>query len=169
MARLRTSLFQASRSLCTSAVSWTCIPVALLRACCTRVNMLLDPATAGMMLQSIPRSLRHLCREVDCAFLGMPVSAAATFSCCIGGRHITWAIMTSSHPRNVFLLDRAPYTCLRFFWEMGYLRLVFALPLAGNLLRPSLRWGKPSASPSANSCPQKKSTHCPPRSRPNSA
>ena len=38
LARLRTTSRQASRSLCTSAVSWTCLPVALLRACYNRVG-----------------------------------------------------------------------------------------------------------------------------------
>ena len=85
LSRLRNSLRQASRSSCTSAVSWTCLLVTLLRACCTRVNMPLDQATAGVMLWSSPRSLHHLRSEIECAFLGMSTSAATTFSCCLGG------------------------------------------------------------------------------------
>ena len=126
MARLRTSLRQSSNSLCTSAVSWACLHVALLRACCTRVNMPLDPVTAGVILRNSPRSMHHLCSEVECVFLGMAASTAATFYCRLGGRRSRWAIMSRSHPRNVFIVDRAPYPCPRLFWEMGYLRSVSA-------------------------------------------
>ena len=117
------------------------LPVALLRACCTRVNMPLDLETAEVMLRSSPRSLRHLCSEVECVFLGMAASTAATFYCCLGGKRSRWAIMSRSHPRTVFLVDWDPSPCPSFFWEMGYLRSVSASPLAGTLLSPSLQWG----------------------------
>ena len=106
--RLRNSIRQASISSCTSAVSWTCLLVTLLRACCTRVNMPLDLATAGVMLCSSPRSLQHLRSEIECAFLGMSASAATTFSCCLGGNCSRWAIVLMSHPRTVFWVDQAP-------------------------------------------------------------
>ena len=93
LARLRICSLQASISSCTSAVGWTCLPVTHLRACCTRVNMPLDPATAGVMLQSSPRRLHHLRSEVECAFLGMTASAAATFYCCLGVRRSRWVIV----------------------------------------------------------------------------
>ena len=85
LARLLTNLYQALSSSCTSVVSWTCLPAAILRVCCTRVNMPLDPETAGVMLCRIPRSLRHSRNEVVRNFLGMSESAAATFSCRLGG------------------------------------------------------------------------------------
>ena len=69
LSRLRTSSRQASSSLFTSTVNWTCLPVALLWACFTRVNMPLDPETAGVMLLSRPRGLHHLRSEVECDFL----------------------------------------------------------------------------------------------------
>ena len=69
VARLQTNSRQASSSLFTSSVSWTCLPAALLRAWCTRANMHLNPEMAGLMLSSIPRILRHLHREVVHAFL----------------------------------------------------------------------------------------------------
>ena len=34
--------------------------------------------------------------------------------------------MTRSHPRNVFIVDWAPYPCPSFLWEMGSLRSVSA-------------------------------------------
>ena len=64
LARLRTSFRQALRSSCTSVVSWTCLPVSLLRSCCTRVNMPLNPATAEVMLRSSPRSLHTFRSDV---------------------------------------------------------------------------------------------------------
>ena len=76
MARLQTNSRQASSSSCTSVLRWICLPDALFRACCTRVNMPLDPATAGLMLRSSPRSLHNLHKEVVRAFLGMDSSAA---------------------------------------------------------------------------------------------
>ena len=90
LARLQTSSRQASRLLCTYAASWVCLPVTLLRECCTSVNMPLNPATAGVMLHSIPRSLIHLRSEVECAFLGMADSAAANFYYRLGGRRSRW-------------------------------------------------------------------------------
>ena len=102
LARMRTNSRQASSSLFTSSVSWKCLPAAILRACCTRVNIHLNPETAGLMLCSSPRSLRHLCREVVRAFLGMAASASATLSCRIGGRCSRWEIVSRSHPRTVF-------------------------------------------------------------------
>ena len=78
LAMLQASSRQASSSSFTSSVSWTCLPAAILRECCTRMNMHIDPATAMLMLCSSPRSLRHLCREVVRAFLSMAASAAAT-------------------------------------------------------------------------------------------
>ena len=79
--RLRTSLRQASRSLCISDVRWVCLPVALLRACCTCVNMPLYPATAGVMLHSIPGILRHLRSDVVWDDLGMAASVPSTLAC----------------------------------------------------------------------------------------
>ena len=108
LARLRTSSRQASSSSCTSAVSWTCLPVTLLRACCTRVNMPLDPETAGVMPHSSPRSLRHLSSEVECAFLGMAASAASNFYYRLGERRSRWVIVLMSHRRTLFRLDQAP-------------------------------------------------------------
>ena len=87
LASLRTSLHQASRSSCTSAVILTCLSVALLIECFTRVNMPLDLETARVMLRSSPRRLRHFLSEVECALLGMIASAAATLSFRLGGRH----------------------------------------------------------------------------------
>ena len=86
LARLRNMSRQASSLLCTSVVIWTCLPAALLGACCTSVNTPLDPETDGAILCSIPSSLYHLCREAVRAFLGMAVRAADNFSCCLGGR-----------------------------------------------------------------------------------
>ena len=56
LARLRTNFPQASISSCTSVVSCTCLPTALLRECCTCVNITFNPATAGVMHRSSPRS-----------------------------------------------------------------------------------------------------------------
>ena len=84
--------------------------------------MPLDPATAGVMLCSSPSILCHLHREVLRAFLGMAASAAATFSCRIGGRQSRWAIVSRYHPRTVFRVDHAPYPCLGLFREMKYIR-----------------------------------------------
>ena len=115
MARLRTILRQASSSLCTSAVSCTCLPVTLLRSCFTRVNIPLDPATAGVMLHSSPRRFSHLCSEVECAFLGMAASAAAKFYYRLGGRRSRWAIVLMSQPRTVFRVEQAPSSCPSLF------------------------------------------------------
>ena len=100
LARLRTSLRQASSSLCTYTVSWMCLIVTLLRACFTRANMPLDLATAGVMLHSSPRSLRHLRSEVECAFLGMAASAAATFYYRLGVRRSRWEIIVDVPPKD---------------------------------------------------------------------
>ena len=109
--RLQINSRQSSSSSCTSVVSWTCLPSTLLRACCTRVNMPLDPYMTGVVLCSSPRRLRHMhplhhlhhfLREVVRAFLWMASNAASTFSCRLGGRHSRWAIVSSSHPRNFF-------------------------------------------------------------------
>ena len=124
LARLRTSLRQASSSSCTSAVSWTCLTVTLLRACCTHVNMPLFTERAAVMLCSKPRSLRHLRSEVECALLGMAASVAATFSCIIGGRCSRWTFALMSHLSTVFRVDQPPSSCPCFFLEMGYLRSV---------------------------------------------
>ena len=104
---MNTSLRQASRSLFTSALSWTCLPVALLREYFTCANVPLDLATARVMLLSILRSLRHLRSEVECASLGISTSVAFTFSCSIGGRSRRWSIVSRSQPRNVFQVDQA--------------------------------------------------------------
>ena len=109
MARLQTSLRQASRLLFTSAVRWTCCLAAFLRECCTRVNMPLDPETAGVMLPSIPRSLCPLLSDVVCAVLGVAASVASTFSCGLGGSCSKWVIVPRSHLRTVFQMDQAPY------------------------------------------------------------
>ena len=85
ISRLRNNSHQASNSSCTSVVSWTCLPAALLRSCCTRVNMPLDLVTAGVILRSSPRSLIHLRKGAVRTFLGMAASVAANFSCRLGG------------------------------------------------------------------------------------
>ena len=87
MIRLKTIFHQYSSLLCTSAVRWTYLPAALLRACCTISNMPLDTATSRVMLRSIPRSLRHLRSDLVWAVLGMSVSAASTLACRLGRRH----------------------------------------------------------------------------------
>ena len=132
LVRLWTNSRQALSSYCTSVVSWTCLPAAILRSCCTLVNMTLDPAKAGVMLHKIPRSLRHLRREVVQTFPGMTASAAATFSCCLGGRRSRWEIVSRSHPRTVFQVYHAPSPCPRLFRDMDYLRLVYASLLGRN-------------------------------------
>ena len=122
--RLRTNSRQESRSLFTSVVSWKCRPDALLRACCTCKNMHLDPATAGVMLRISPRSLRHLRMEVVRTYPGMAASAAATFSCLLGGRHMRWAFVSRSHPMTVSWADHFQSPCPRFFREMESFRLM---------------------------------------------
>ena len=132
LARLQTNLRQASSSSCKYSVSWTCLPVAILRACFTCVNMPLNTAMDGVMLHRIPRSLHHLSREVVRAFLGMAASAAATLSCRLGGRRSKWEIVSRSHLRTVFRVDHAPYPYPILFREMAYLRLVSAYLLGRN-------------------------------------
>ena len=102
LVRLQTSSHQASSSSCTSAVSWTCIPVTIFRACLTRVNMPLDPATAGVMLHSSPRSLIHLRSEVECAFLGMATSAAAKLYYLLWGRRSRWVRLCLCPNRGLY-------------------------------------------------------------------
>ena len=82
--------------------------------------------TVGVMMHRSPRSLRHLCSEVECAFLGMASSVAATFYCLLGGRCSRWEIVARSHPRTVFRVDRSPSPCPRLFWEMGFFKPVSA-------------------------------------------
>ena len=84
--------------------------------------MSLDPATDKVILCSSQSILLHMRREVVCAFLGMAASAAATFSCRIGGRQSRWEIVSRYHPRTVFRVDHAPYPCLGLFREMEYIR-----------------------------------------------
>ena len=80
--------------------------------------MPLNLETAEVMLHKSPRSMHHLCSEVECVLLGMPVSAAATFYCRLCGRRSRWAIMTRYHHRNVFIVDRAPSPCPSFFFDL---------------------------------------------------
>ena len=119
-------------------MSWTFLPVNIFRACCTYVNMPLDLETVGVMLRSSPRSFRHFCSEVECAFLGMASSVAATFYCLLGGRCSRWEIVARSHPRTVFRVDRSPSPFPRLFRMMGSLRSVSA-SLLGRKTR-SLWW-----------------------------
>ena len=69
--------------------------------------MPLNLATAGVMLCNIPRSLRHLCREVVRAFLGKSTNATTTFSYSLGGRRSRCEILFKSHPITVFSVDHA--------------------------------------------------------------
>ena len=132
LARLRTNSRQASSLLCTSVVSWTCLPADLLMACCTHVTMPLDPETTGVMLRIIPRSLRHLRREVVQSLLGMAASEATTFSCYLGKRRSSWAIVSRAHLGTFFQVDHDPSLLPSFFREMGFLRLVSASSLGRN-------------------------------------
>ena len=124
MARLRSNLRQASSTSCTSIVSWMCRSAALLRACCTCVNMTFDPATAGVMLRSSHRSLLHLRRELVPASQGMATRAEATLSHHVGGRRSRCAIVSRSHPSTVFWVDHSPSPCPSFFREMGFFLFV---------------------------------------------
>ena len=132
LASLQTNSRQDSSSLCTSVVSWMCHPAALLRVCCTRVNMPLDPETAGVMLRSSPRSLRYLHKDLLRAFLEMAFSAVATFFCCLGGRRSRWAIVSMYHLITALRMDYSQFPCRVFFREMVYLRLVSASLLGRN-------------------------------------
>ena len=109
-----------------------CLPAALLRACCTCVNMPLVPETAGVVLCSSPRSLRHLRREVVRASHGMSTSAAATLSRCVGGRRIRCAIVSTSDLRTVFWVNHSPSPCPIFLRDMSYFLLVSASSLGRN-------------------------------------
>ena len=100
------------------------LAVAGLRGMFTRVQHALNPATARVVLRSSPSTLRHLCSEVECAFLVVSASAAANFYCRLGRRRSRWAIVLMSHPRTLFRVDQAPYSCPSLFWDMGSLRLV---------------------------------------------
>ena len=132
MVRLRTNSRQASSLLCTSVVSWTCRPGTFLRACCNRVNMPLDPATATVMLYSSPRSLHYFFREVGCASRGMAASAAAAFSCHLGGRRSRWSIVSRYHLITVFRVEHAPSPCPVFFRDIGSFLLVSTSSLGRN-------------------------------------
>ena len=132
LARLRTNLCQASSSSCTSVVSWTCLPDSCLRSCCTCLNMPLDPETAGVMLHSSPRSLRHLRTEVLRASQGMVASAAATLSRRVGGRQSKCTIVSRSQPSIFFWVDHSPSTCTSFLREMGSFLLVLDSLLGRN-------------------------------------
>ena len=90
LARLWTHSRQVSSSFCTSIVILPCLPTALLIACCTRVNMPLDPETDKLMLSRISKRLCHLRREVVRALLGMAASAAASFYFSLGERQSRW-------------------------------------------------------------------------------
>ena len=129
---LRSNLCQASRSLCTSVVSWTCLTDACLRECCTLVNMPLDPVTARVILCNRPRSLRHLYREVLCASRGMSPRAAATLSHCVGGRRSRCVIVSRSHPSTVFQVNYSQSPFPSFLKEMVSLLLVSASLLGCN-------------------------------------
>ena len=121
MSRLHNSLRQASRSSCTSAVSCTCLPAALLRTCCIRVNIHLDPATAGVMLRISPRSVCHLRSEVVRAFLGMAASTTSTFSCSMGGGggRSRRAIVSRSHPEDSLSCGTCPISLPQLLLEDG--------------------------------------------------
>ena len=86
--------------------------------------MPLYPETAGVILRSNPRSLRHLRSEAECAFLGMAASATATLSCRLGERRSRWTIVSMYHPRTVFWVDQDSSYFPSFFREMGSLQIL---------------------------------------------
>ena len=132
MARLQTNSCQTYSSLCIYVVSCKCLPAALLRSCCTRVNITLDPVTAGVMLCSSPRRLRNLRREVVRAFQVMAASTAATLSRRVGGRQSRCAIVSRPHPRTIFRVDHALSPCPSFFMDIDYFLLVPTSSLGKN-------------------------------------
>ena len=59
-------------------------PLAVAKACCTHINIPLDPVTARVMLNRMPRRRLHLCNYQERALGGIAAKSAVTLASQVG-------------------------------------------------------------------------------------
>ena len=134
LAKLLTRSRHASSLLCTSVVSWTCLPSDLFGEFCNLVKITLGPATSRLMLRIIPRRLRHLRSDMVWAVLGMACSADSNLACPLVRRRSNYDMVSRFQSRTVFWMDQDPFPCPSFLREMCYFLSVSVSSLGQNNL-----------------------------------
>ena len=111
-------------------------PLAVAKACFTRVNIFLDLVNAGVMLCRMTRRRLHLHMEQEQERVvgGIAASSALTLDSRMDGRRRRWRRVSSYHPKITFWVDQAASPCNSFFYYIGSLILESLASLGWNTL-----------------------------------